>query len=349
MIRFESDYLEGGHEALLKKLIDTNRTQTPGYGEDEFCESAKNHIRRECGMPTADVHFLVGGTQTNTVMITSILRPHQAALSAVTGHIATHETGAIEATGHKVITLEEQDGKISAKTVRLAHEQHWNDSAHEHLPQPGLVYLSHPTETGVLYSLKELENLHAACHDLDLPLLVDGARLGYGLSAPGSDVTLKDLARLCDMFTIGGTKVGALFGEAVVIPNQALAKDFRYIMKQRGGMLAKGRLLGLQFEALFENRLYYSIAREAVDLAMRIRDVLLEVRAPFLYPPETNQIFPILPNTVLEALGKKYTYSPWISFPETNTSAVRFCTSWATRKEDVDSLIDDIRSLSSPV
>lgn len=345
MIRFECDYLEGAHEAILNRLADTNRLQTPGYGTDEFCENAKLLIRRECASDTADVHFLVGGTQANTVMIASILRPHQAALSPVTGHIAGHETGAIEATGHKILVLPEVDGKITADSVKEAYDAHWNDPTHEHIPQPGLVYISQSTENGTVYSLRELEAMSSVCRAAGLPLVLDGARLGYGLAARGGDVALADIAGFCDMFTIGGTKVGALFGEAVVITNPSLKKDFRYLMKQRGGMLAKGRLLGIQFEALFQDGLYYEISRYAVDAAMRIKDCLEELVIPFRYPPVTNQLFPLLPNRVLAELGKKYTFSTWESIPEEDASVIRICTSWATRGEDIDSLIRDIRSL----
>lgn len=349
MIRFESDYLEGGHDSILKKLADTNRLQTPGYGVDKYCETARSLLRRECDAPDAEVHFLVGGTQANTIMIASILRPHQAALAAETGHIAVHETGAIEATGHKVVTLEGRDGKITAETVRRTCERHWGDSEPEHVTQPGLVYVSQPTETGMLYRREELAELSATCRKFGLPLVVDGARLGYGVEAPGNDVGLRDLAQLCDMFTIGGTKVGALFGEAVVITKRELGKDFRYIIKQKGGMLAKGRLLGLQFEALFESGEYYLIARRAVGLAMRIRDALVEAGAQFLYPPQTNQLFPILSNRSLEILGKKYSYSLIEEIADTQAAAVRFCTSWATREEDVQMLVKDILALPKPV
>lgn len=349
MIRFECDYLEGAHPAILEKLAASNLAQAPGYGLDDYCETARRHILRECKTPDADVHFLVGGTQANTVMIASILRPHQAALSPVTGHINGHETGAIEATGHKVVTMPETNGKIDADTVRRAHAEHWNDRAHEHIPQPGLVYISHPTEHGTLYTRLELEQISAACHTLGLPLVLDGARLGYGLAAPGSDVGLPELAVLCDMFTIGGTKVGALAGEAVVITNPSLKKDFRYLMKQRGGMLAKGRLLGLQFEALFEDGLYYSISRHADAMAERIRECLDELRVGFRYPPESNQLFPVLSNRSIAALTDRYSFSLWERLPDGERSVIRICTSWATTRENVETLLADLRALPSPL
>lgn len=344
MIRFECDYAEGGHEKILTRLAATNDEQTPGYGMDAHCEAARRHIRREIGMDQADVHFLVGGTQVNTVMLASILRPHQGAVSAVSGHIAVHETGAIEATGHKVLTLPSDDGKITAGQVRACYAAHWGDATHEHMVQPGLVYVSHPTENGTTYGKTELEALSAVCRECGLPLVVDGARLGYGLAAPGSDLTLADVARLADIFYIGGTKVGALFGEAVVIMNDALKRDFRYHIKQRGGMLAKGRLLGIQFEVLFEDGLYYAISRHAVGLAMRIRDAFAARGVGFRYESMTNQQFPILSAGALAELGKKYSFAYWEKHDEQH-DVVRFCTSWATKTEHVDMLVDDIGKL----
>jgi threonine aldolase len=341
MIRFENDYAEGCHEALLKKLIETNDEQTPGYGTDAHCAAARALIRRECGAEDADVHFLVGGTQTNTVMIASVLRPHQGAVTAATGHIAMHETGAIEATGHKVLTLAGDDGKITAAQVRALHDEHYGDASREHAVQPGLVYISLPTENGTVYTKQELAALARACRECGVPLVVDGARLGYGLVAEGCDLALADVAECADMFSIGGTKVGALFGEAVVITNGALKKDFRYAMKQRGGMLAKGRLLGVQFGALFTDGLYWDISRRAVGLAMRIRRAFAEKGVPFRYNSPTNQQFPILKTAALEALGRKYAFSFWEKIDD-NSAAVRVCTSWATREDSVNALVADI-------
>ncbi|CAK7060454.1 MAG: Low specificity L-threonine aldolase [Desulfovibrio sp.] len=344
MIRFECDYAEGAHEKILQRLAETNYEQTAGYGIDPYCASAAGHIRRECAAPEGDVHFLVGGTQANMVMIASVLRPHQGALAAESGHIAVHETGAIEAVGHKVLPLPSTDGKITADQVRAAYAGHWHDVTHEHMVQPGLVYISQPTENGTLYTRAELSALFAACRECGLPLVIDGARMGYGLAAPGNDCALADIAALCDMFTIGGTKVGALFGEAVVIMNPALQKDFRYIIKQRGGMLAKGRLLGIQFEALFEDGLYYEISRHAVEQAMRIREAFAAKGVSFRYDSMTNQQFPILSHDVLARLEKKYAFSHWETLDATR-SAVRFCTSWATRPEHVSALLEDIAML----
>ena len=344
MIRFECDYAEGAHEKILQRLCETNNEQLPGYGEDVHCERAAHLIREACGAKEADVHFLVGGTQANTIMIASLLRPHQGALCATTGHIAVHESGAIEATGHKVLTIPSTDGKISAEQIRADHTAHWNDEAREHMVQPGLVYISHPSENGTTYSKAELEAISATCRECGLPLLLDGARLGYGLAAPDNDVSLHDVARLCDMFYIGGTKVGALFGEAVVIMDEGLKKDFRYHIKQRGGLLAKGRLLGIQFEVLFEDGLYYKIAQHAVDMAMRIRETFKAKGIPFHYASTTNQQFPILPDAALQILGSKYSYSTWEKYDKKHTVA-RFCTSWATKAEHVEQLIRDIKAL----
>ncbi len=346
MIRFESDYTEGAHERILQKLVATNMEQTSGYGMDEYCERARQHIRTACGNEQADVHFLVGGTQTNTTVISAILRPHQGVIAAVTGHIAVHETGAIESTGHKVLTLPSDDGKITAAQVQQVYDQHWNDVTHEHITQPAMVYISQPTENGTIYSRAELEALYTVCRQYDLPLYIDGARLGYALASPENDLTLELIAQLCDVFYIGATKVGALMGEAVVIVNDALKKDFRYLMKQRGGMLAKGRILGIQFETLFEDGLYMEVAHHAVKQALRIRDAFAAQGFRFRYDSSTNQQFPIVSNEVLEILKAKYSFSLWERMDE-QYSAVRFCTSWATKPELVDELVNDIAKLQS--
>ncbi|MEO4055082.1 low specificity L-threonine aldolase [Solibacillus sp. CAU 1738] len=346
MIRFENDYAEGAHKRILQRIIETNEEQTPGYGMDEYCEKARNYIRKACDVENADIHFLVGGTQTNTTIISSILRPHQGAVAAITGHIAVHETGAIEATGHKVLTLPSDDGKIQAAQVKELFDTHWNEGAHEHTVQPGLVYITHPTENGTTYSKFELEELSKVCRECDLPLVLDGARLGYGLASKDSDLSLADIARLCDVFYIGGTKIGALFGEAVVIINDNLKKDFRYLIKQKGGMLAKGRLLGIQFETLFEDGLYYEISNHAVEMAMIIRKAFVEKGFSLRYDSKTNQQFPILPNDVLEKLSEKYSFTFWEKVNSTH-SVIRFCTSWATKEEHVEMLIEDIKELES--
>ena len=341
MIRFECDYAEGAHPRILERLIETNFEQTKCYGMDEYCANARGLIRGLCECESADVHFLVGGTQTNTTVIASILRPHQGVLSATTGHINAHETGAIESTGHKVITLPAENGKLTAAQVEQAYAEHWNDANHEHVVQPGMVYISNSTEGGTIYTRQELQALSDVCRKHGLPLFLDGARLGYALAAEGNDLKLADIARLCDVFYIGGTKVGALFGEAVVITNDALKRDFRYLMKQRGGMLAKGRLLGLQFETLFRDGLYFDISRHAVKMAMMIRDAFRRRNIPFYCESPTNQQFPILTNEQASALSEKYAFELWTRIDE-NHSVVRFCTSWATREEDVQELISSL-------
>lgn len=341
MIYFNCDYNEGAHERVLERLASTNMEQTEGYGTDPYCEKAREAILRKCGTSEAAVHFLVGGTQANLVVISAALRPHQGVLAARTAHVNVHETGAIEACGHKVLSLPSGDGKIAAEQIGEYVRAHVTDDAFEHMVQPGLVYLSQPTELGTLYTLEELEKISQVCRRNGLILYVDGARLGYGLAAADNDVTLPDLARLCDVFYIGGTKVGALFGEAVVIMNPALQKDFRYIVKQKGAMLAKGRLLGVQFLTLFEDDLYLEISRHADELADQIRETLKARKVPFLVESRTNQLFPILPDEMLEKLGKKYCYS-YQERIDAAHSAVRFCTSWATRREAVEELCRDL-------
>ena len=345
MIRFESDYLEGALPEVMRALNETNYVQTPGYGEDEYCAAAAAKIREKCAAPGSAVHFLIGGTQVNFTFIAAALRPHQAAIAAASGHIAVHESGSVEATGHKVIALPcGVDGKISAAQVRECVEAHWADSTHEHQPQPKLVYISQPTENGTIYSLAELEALSAVCREKGLIFFIDGARLGTALVCPGADASLADLARLADAFYIGGTKLGALFGEALVITNPALNRDFRYIEKQRGGMLAKGRLLGVQFGALMTDGLYERTARREVELAWRLRRAFEEKGWPLYCDSPTNQQFPIVPDAALEKLAEKYSFSDWARIDETHR-AVRFCTSWATKEEDVSALIKDIRAL----
>lgn len=341
---FECDYHEGAHVRILSRLSETNFEQTMGYGVDAHCENAKKLIRSACGINDADIHFLVGGTQTNTTVIASILRPYQGVLSAVSGHVNVHETGAIESTGHKVLTIPSSDGKITAEAVSEYINSHYADESAEHIVQPGMVYISHPTENGTLYTKKELGALYDVCRQNGIPLFVDGARLGYGLMSPKSDFDLRELASMCDVFYIGGTKVGALFGEAVVITNPALGKDFRYMIKQRGGMLAKGRLLGIQFEELFRDGLYFEISAHAIKLAMKIKNALSDLGYEFLFESYTNQQFPIFDDEKLKKLSEKYTFCFWQKVDQ-NTSAVRICTSWATKPEDVDALIDDIKKL----
>lgn len=346
MIYFNNDYAEGCHPEVLKRLCETNMVQTPGYGTDEYCSAAADKIRLLCENDALAVHFLVGGTQANLTVIDAALRPHQGVLCAVSGHIHVHETGAVEATGHKVLALPSSDGKITAAQIRNAVLTHRTDDAYEHTVQPKLVYISNPTELGTLYSLSELQAISGTCHELGLYLFLDGARLGYGLTARGNDVTMPDLARLCDVFYIGGTKVGALFGEAVVISNPVLAEDFRYLIKQHGGMLAKGRLLGVQFDALFTDDLYFRIARHANALADRLRETLSELGYEFLIPGTTNQVFPILPDCLLAELSMNFSFTEQQRIDETHR-AVRFCTSWATTEENMDKLCAALKTLSN--
>ena len=344
MIRFNCDYTEGAHPQILQRLIDTNMEQHPGYSEDEYCRRAAEKIRSLCQAPEAAVHFIVGGTQTNLIVIASALRPHQGVVCADTGHINVHETGAIEATGHKVLGLPSVNGKITAEQVAEYCEEHIHNPAFEHIVQPGMVYISIPTEYGTMYSKEELTALSAVCRQYDLPLYVDGARLAYGLAAEGNDLSLPDLAALCDAFYIGGTKVGALFGEAVVITNTAMKKDFRYIMKQKGAMLAKGRLLGVQFDAMFDNDLYFEMGRHATGLALKIRDAFAAAGYPFLIESPTNQQFVVLPDSKLAILERDFAIE-YMERVDADHSGVRFCTSWATRPEDVDTLIEAINQL----
>ena len=338
MIRFDCDYTQSAHPRILTRLQETAGQQHAGYGEDAVCDRARGYIRTACHAPDADVHFLVGGTQANTTVISAILRPHQGAISADTGHISLHETGAIESTGHKVLTVNGVEGKLNAAQIAKVHRDHWSDSAHEHLVQPGLVYISHPTESGTVYTLAEFEAISRTCKECNLPLFLDGARLGYGLAANGTDVTLADIARLCDVFYIGGTKVGALFGEAVVIQNERIKTDFRYLIKRHGGLLAKGFLLGLQFECLFEDELYFELGRHGVSEAMRLRKGLLNAGIPLQYDTGTNQQFPRVPDTLAALLRGSFAFAQWEK-PDDKHSVVRFCTSWATKPEDVDALI----------
>lgn len=341
MIFLNCDYLEGCHPAILRRLSETNLEQTVGYGLDPYCQQAAESIRQRFGCPKAGVHFLVGGTQTNATVIASALRPYEGVLCAETGHINIHETGAIEASGHKCLALPPQEGRIGAQQVRDAVALQGND---EHIVKPGMVYISLSTELGTLYTKTELTELYSTCQQLGLYLFIDGARLGYALTAPACDLLPQDLPSLCDVFTIGGTKVGALFGEAVVFSNPALDKDFRYMMKQHGGMLAKGRLLGLQFQTLMEDDLYFSIARKAVEQAQRIRCTLKAKGIPLLIDSPTNQLFPIFTTFQAEALAREFKLDSWEQMDDGHI-AQRVCTSWATPDNYVDAFIAAINRL----
>ena len=347
MIRFGSDYQEGAHPRILKRLAEVNFEQSPGYGEDEFCAEARRLIREKCAAPEADVQFLVGGTQTNFTLLAAALRPHQGVIAADSGHIAVHETGAVEATGHKVIELPAVNGKLAAGQVSEYCRRHFADDSHEHMVMPGAVYISNPTELGTLYTRGELNALRGVCDHWNLTLYLDGARLGCGLASPDNELDLPFLASVCDAFSIGGTKQGALFGEALVLLRDDLKRDFRYILKQRGGMLAKGWLLGLQFAELMRDGLYEELSDHAIHLAMRIRRALREANVSFLVDSPTNQQFPIFTDEQVRRLSAKYAFSDIRPLDDGRT-AVRICTSWATRPEDVDQLIHDIRAELQP-
>lgn len=341
MIQFQCDYNEGAHPRIMNRLMETNLEQTVGYGEDHYCEAARNLIRKSCGRDDVDVHFLVGGTQANATVISSVLRPYQGVVCADTGHINVHETGAIEHGGHKVIALPSDDGLLRPSDLRACIESHYAEDGPEHMVQPGMVYISFSSELGTVYTLNQLNEISAVCHEYSIPLFIDGARMGYGLASEGCDVTLHDIAHIADVFYIGGTKQGALFGEAVVIAEDSLKKDFRYYIKQNGGMLAKGRLLGIQFLTLFEDGLYGELSEHAVALAMRIRDAFAARGYEFLVKSPSNQQFPILPDDVVERLARDFRFSLWAKVDDSHT-AVRFCTSWATSPEAVDRLIESI-------
>ncbi len=338
---FMNDYNECAHESILAAITKANREQDLAYGMDATCERAKTRIRAELGDAKSNVHFLVGGTQTNLTVIAAAIKPYQGVIAPASGHINVHESGAIEATGHKVLSIPSADGKISAEVVRQYVAAHYADETAEHMVQPGMVYISQPTEVGTIYHKDELIALHDVCKEYGMPLYVDGARLGCALAAENADITLADLARYTSAFSIGGTKMGALFGEALIINDSALNKDFRYLIKQRGGMLAKGRLLGIQFETLFTNDLYFKIGEHAVHEAQRLATGIQERGYKLFADSPTNQIFPILPKDLLEEISKSFGYAFWQTFDMEN-DVVRFCTSWATPPEQVDALLDMI-------
>ena len=339
MLFFENDYGEGAHPAVLAHLAETNMEHLSGYGVDPYCASAKEKILNACGCPEGDVFFLVGGTQTNAVVIGSLLRRHEGVVAANSGHVSVHEAGAIEYTGHKVLEIGQENGKINAGELRAYMERFYRDGNHEHMVFPGMVYISHPTEYGTLYTKAELEAISGVCRAWKIPLYVDGARLGYGLASEETDVTLEDMARYADVFYIGGTKVGALCGEAVVFPHGAPVY-FMTMVKQQGALLAKGRLLGVQFDALFTDNLYLQISKNAIQTADRLKQALKEKNYQLLLDSPTNQIFVILEDEKLEELKKHVRYS-WEKFDDTHT-VIRLATSWATAMEDVEKLIETL-------
>lgn len=338
MLYFVNDYSEGAHEKVLQRLIDTNMEQLSGYGTDHYCETAKKKIKKACGCEDAEVYLLTGGTQTNQIVIDTMLAPYEGVVAAHTGHVSKHEAGAIEFTGHKVLELPEKNGKICASDLKELVETFYGDDNHEHMVFPGMVYISHPTEYGTLYTKKELEEISEVCHKYDLPLFLDGARLGYGLVSPETDVTLEDIARYTDVFYIGGTKVGALCGEAVVFTKKA-PKHFMTMVKQQGALLAKGRLLGIQFDTLFTDDLYTKISKNAIETAMKLKKALQEKGYQLYLDSPTNQQFVVLENKKKEELGKKVQFDFWEKYDEDHT-VIRFATSWGTKMEDIDALIE---------
>ena len=337
MLFFVNDYCEGAHEAILKRLMETNMEKVPGYGQDPFCDKAKEKIKEACGCPDGEVYFLVGGTQTNAVVIASVLNRYEGVLSAVTGHVNAHEAGAIEFTGHKVLELPQKDGKICAADLRKLAERFYGDENHEHMVFPGMVYISHPTEYGTLYSRKELEELSAVCREYKMPLYLDGARLIYGIASTETDVTLQDIAKLCDVFYIGGTKAGTLCGEAVVFTGNTMPKHFLTRVKQHGALLAKGWFLGVQFDTLFTDDLYMKISKNAIETAARLKEILKEKGYDFYIDSPTNQIFVEMEDEKLKELEKNVRVSFWEKTDEKHT-VVRFATSWATDMEKVEKL-----------
>ena len=349
MIRFNNDYNQGAHPKIIEALAEHNGESYGGYGLDEWCDRAADEIKKHIGCEDADVHFMVGGTQVNFTVISAALRPYESVLCADCGHINVHETGAIEHIGHKIEALKSSNGKITAKQIKEAAESFKNSTVPEHITEPKLVYISFPTEYGTIYNKRELEEISAVCREYELYLFIDGARMGYGLAASEevdytAPVTLKDIAELSDIFYIGGTKCGALMGEAVVIVNDSLKKSFRSSIKQNGGMLAKGWLLGLQFYTLFKDGLYFDIAKKAVHQSARIKKAFNEAGIPSYINSPTNQQFLLLTGEQMNKLSEKYIYE--LEFGTDNSHAcVRFCTSWATRDEDVRELIADIKNL----
>jgi threonine aldolase len=338
---FMNDYSEGAHQNILAALSQTNLTQETGYGDDQYCQQAAELIREKIGDPGVDIHFVSGGTQANLILISSILKPYESVIAVKTGHICVHETGAIEATGHKVNYAPGKNGKISPEEIRAIVAEHTD----EHMVQPRLVYISQSTELGTIYSRIEMEQISAVCHELGLYLYVDGARLGSALTAKKADLALPQLSKFADAFYIGGTKNGALLGEAVVLRNPDLKPHFRFHIKQKGGLLSKGRILGIQFLELFRNDLYFNLAGHANQMAAQMAAGLAEAGYSFQYPAETNQLFPILPNWVIDQLNQEYRFYTWEKI-DPEHSSVRLVTSWATPQEAIDKFLVDLKEAS---
>lgn len=337
MVSFASDYIAGAHPLVLRRLMETNLEPLPGYGEDPYCASAKEKIRSACGCPQAQVELLTGGTQTNQTVISTLLRDHQGVVAAKTGHVSTHEAGAIEHAGHKVLELPQRDGKLDADVLEKFVQGFYADENHEHMVFPGMAYISHPTEFGTLYTKAELGELSRVCRRYGMPLYLDGARLGYGLMSREADLALEDVARLCDVFYIGGTKVGALCGEAVVFTGHNRPAHFVNAAKKRGALLAKGRLLGVQFDALFTGGLYFELSRHAIEMAGELKAILHEKGVEFYLESPTNQQFVILDDRRVEELKQQVGFSFWERYDGGRT-VIRLCTSWSTTREDLELL-----------
>ena len=337
MLSFETDYIQGAHPRLLERLVETNLEPQSGYGEDIYCTSAKEKLRAAFDCPEADIFFLVGGTQTNAVVIDTVLHAGEGVLAAENGHVAVHEAGAIEYTGHKVLTLPGHDGKVAAADVQAYLDKFYGDATWSHMVAPGMVYISHPSEFGTLYTKAELTALSQVCRRAGIPLFLDGARLGYGLMSRETDVTAADIARLCDVFYVGGTKVGALCGEAVVFPRGDMSPRFLTLVKQHGALLAKGRLLGVQFDALFTDGLYWQISRQAIDRAEQLKALFRNKGYTFARETSTNQQYILLEDTRLAELQRHVVCSFWEK-PDATHTVVRFCTSWATTEDELRQL-----------
>lgn len=337
MLSFESDYIAGAHPEILKRLTETNLESLSGYGNDIYCASAKEKIKKACECPEAEVEFLVGGTQTNAVVIASMLKDYEGVVAAYTGHVSVHEAGAIEYTGNKVLEIPQEDGKIQAPVLKKYIQDYYADGNYEHMVFPGMVYISHPTEYGTLYTKKEMTEIADVCHEFKIPLFLDGARLGYGLMSLDTDLTLPDIARLCDVFYIGGTKVGALCGEAVVFTKKNKPSHFITSVKKRGALLAKGRLLGVQFDTLFTDDLYFKISKHAIQMAEKLKEIVHKYGLEFYLESPTNQQFVVLENEKLKKLKEKVAVGFWEKYDDTHT-VIRFATSWSTTEEDLKAL-----------
>ena len=337
MINFENDYTTGAHPNILKRLTETNLEPVSGYGNDKYCKSAKEKIKKIVGLKNAQVELLVGGTQTNAIVISTMLSDYEGVIAVDTGHISVHEAGAIEYTGHKVLNIKGVNGKLIASDLKKYLKDFFSDSTKSHMVYPGMVYISHPTEYGTLDSKKELKDIYGICKSYKIKLYIDGARLGYGLMSDASDMNIKELAKLCDVFYIGGTKVGAFCGEAVVYTNNNEPKNYITSVKKRGGLLAKGRLLGIQFDELFSNNLYFEISRDAINMAHKLKKVFKDKGYKFYIDSPTNQQFVIIDNEKLKKLSKKVSFSVWEKYDLKNTVA-RFVTSWSTREDDIVAL-----------